>query len=168
MPSLRLSPLTVLVVLTLAVPVDPASAQGRRPTTPETRAARDSVIDIPESMMPPAGKCRIWMNDVPAKQQPAPTDCTTAFRQKPSNAVLVFGPTVRDLSPFAVRNRRARDTQRVPAVDSGVPLPASRQVPASREAASREPERREPESREAPPPAKRDTPPPAPKKPEKP
>lgn len=61
------------------------------------------MVEIPEAMMPPAGKCRIWMLNVPAKQQPAATDCTTAMRQKPANAVLVFGAAVRDLSPFEAR-----------------------------------------------------------------
>lgn len=102
-PSLRLPPITAVVALVLSVPVAPAAAQDRRAPTPAPAPARDSVVDIPESMMPPAGKCRIWMLNVPAKQQPASTDCTTALRQKPANAVLVFGPAVRDLSPFEVQ-----------------------------------------------------------------
>ncbi len=108
MPSLRLSPITAVLSLVLSLPVFPAVAQDRRAPAP----ARDSVVEIPEAMMPPAGKCRIWMLNVPAKQQPAATDCTTAMRQKPANAVLVFGPAVRDLSPFEAREswRRAAET----------------------------------------------------------
>lgn len=89
--------LPVLALCTLAVPLS-AGAQARVPV-------RDSVAGIPRSMVPPAGKCRIWMEGVPASQQPAPTDCTTALRQKPANGVLVFGPAKRDLSPFDARQQ---------------------------------------------------------------
>lgn len=59
----------------------------------QSRTSRDTV---PLTMLPPAGKCRIWMAGVPAAQQPAPTDCSTALRQKPANGVLLYGPTQRD------------------------------------------------------------------------
>lgn len=110
MPSLRLSPIIAVVSLVLSVPAVPAGAQERR--APEPAPTRDSVVKIPEAMMPPAGKCRIWMLNVPAKQQPAATDCTTAMRQKPANAVLVFGPAVRDLSPFEARESWRRATEK--------------------------------------------------------
>jgi hypothetical protein len=35
--------------------------------------------------------CRIWLNDVPAGQQPAPTDCATAVKNKPANGRVIFG-----------------------------------------------------------------------------
>jgi hypothetical protein len=35
--------------------------------------------------------CRIWLNDVPAGQQPAPTDCASAVRNRPANARVLFG-----------------------------------------------------------------------------
>jgi hypothetical protein len=107
-PLLRLSTLATLAVL--AVAPAPAGAQGRSAPAKENedRSQRpitsDSSVSIPRNMMPPAGKCRIWMRGVPAAQQPAPTDCTTALRQSPANGVLVFGPALRDLSPFDVRN----------------------------------------------------------------
>ncbi|MEP6618709.1 MAG: hypothetical protein ABJE47_05325 [bacterium] len=40
---------------------------------------------------PPKGMCRIWLDKVPPKQQPAPTDCPTAVRNKPTNARVIFG-----------------------------------------------------------------------------
>ena len=49
-------------------------------------------------MLPPAGKCRIWMDGVPAAQQPAPTDCTTALRQRPANGTILYGPASRETS----------------------------------------------------------------------
>ena len=40
---------------------------------------------------PPPGMCRIWIDGVPAERQPAPTDCATAMRRRPSNARVIFG-----------------------------------------------------------------------------
>jgi|CXWK01.1.fsa_nt_gi hypothetical protein len=58
-------------------------------------ATRDTV---PLSLLPPAGKCRIWMDGVPAAQQPAPTDCATALRQRPANGTILYGPAARETS----------------------------------------------------------------------
>ncbi len=52
--------------------------------------------NVPVAMLPPAGLCRIWINEVPASQQPAPTDCATALRQRPANGTILYGPTERD------------------------------------------------------------------------
>lgn len=46
---------------------------------------------------PPPGMCRIWINGVPAERQPAPTDCATAMRRRPSNARVIFGDEVRGI-----------------------------------------------------------------------
>jgi hypothetical protein len=46
---------------------------------------------IPAESRPPAGMCRIWLDDVPAGQQPAPTDCATAIKNKPQNGRVIFG-----------------------------------------------------------------------------
>lgn len=46
---------------------------------------------VPAAYRPPAGMCRIWIEGVPASQQPAPTDCVTAVRNKPVNGSVVFG-----------------------------------------------------------------------------
>jgi hypothetical protein len=47
--------------------------------------------DVPKAYRPPPGMCRIWLEKVPPKQQPAPTDCPTAVRNKPSNGRVLFG-----------------------------------------------------------------------------
>ena len=47
--------------------------------------------DIPQSSRPPAGMCRIWLDNVPAAQQPAPTDCATAVRNRPAKGRVIFG-----------------------------------------------------------------------------
>lgn len=45
---------------------------------------------------PPPGMCRVWIDDVPAPQQPAPTDCATALRNRPKNGRVLFGPNADD------------------------------------------------------------------------
>jgi hypothetical protein len=63
-------------------PAHVAGAQGRGDKKPPT---------IPAESRPPAGMCRIWLDDVPAGQQPAPTDCATAVKNKPQNGRVIFG-----------------------------------------------------------------------------
>jgi hypothetical protein len=49
----------------------------------------------------------LWINGVPASQQPAPTDCASAIRNRPSNAAVIYGAPVRteamEMEPFARR-----------------------------------------------------------------
>ena len=47
--------------------------------------------DVPAAYRPPPGMCRIWVDGVPAGQQPAPIDCATALRTRPSNGRVIFG-----------------------------------------------------------------------------
>jgi hypothetical protein len=54
-------------------------------------AQRRGDDDIPKSYRPPPGMCRIWLDKVPPKQQPAPTDCPTAVKNKPANGKVIFG-----------------------------------------------------------------------------
>ena len=63
-------------------PMHSAGAQARGDKKPPT---------IPSGSRPPAGMCRIWLDDVPAGQQPAPTDCATAVKNKPQNGRVIFG-----------------------------------------------------------------------------
>ena len=76
--------LSAVVLLSFAVLASPsvASAQGK-----STRGNKD----IPANMRPPAGMCRVWLDDVPAAQQPAPTDCPTAVRNRPAKGRVIFG-----------------------------------------------------------------------------
>lgn len=46
---------------------------------------------VPPAYRPPSGMCRIWIQGVPANQQPAPTDCVTAVRNRPVNGYVIFG-----------------------------------------------------------------------------
>jgi len=120
---------TTVLVASAAWPL--AAQQGREPKP-----------RVPESFAPPAGLCRLWIEGVPASQQPAPTDCANAIRNRPPNAQVLFGPQrrgesmelrrftgrgaqpfVRHLVPSAVNGRgrdeaRARDEARDRAADT--------------------------------------------------
>ena len=66
--------------LILGLAAQPLGAQERRDEA------------IPKSAMPPAGMCRVWLDNVAPAQQPAPTDCSTAIKNSPgSGARLIFG-----------------------------------------------------------------------------
>ena len=73
---------TIAISLALAVAAAaPLSAQGNG-----TKGGK-----IPPGQRPPAGMCRIWLDGVPPGQQPAPTDCATAVRNRPANGRVIFG-----------------------------------------------------------------------------
>ncbi|HEU4746910.1 MAG TPA: hypothetical protein VFS56_00305 [Gemmatimonadaceae bacterium] len=71
-----------------------ANAQ-RRPVpiksgTEQTAQSRRDQ-SVPPGYAPPAGMCRIWIRGVPPGQQPAPTDCASAVRNRPANGKVLFG-----------------------------------------------------------------------------
>jgi hypothetical protein len=104
--------------------------------------ANEKRTEIPTEQRPPAGMCRIWLDGVPASQQPAPTDCATAIRHRPPNGRVIFGnlrDTVvqkRQVRPFIDRTRSTdrridsntnRSRDRDPRLDSvGNPARAQR------------------------------------------
>ena len=51
---------------------------------------------VPADARPPKGMCRIWIDGVPAAQQPAATDCATAVKNRPSNGRVIFGDDYAD------------------------------------------------------------------------
>jgi hypothetical protein len=85
--------LALPVAVGLIVSASVAGAQRpvpAKPQTPVTQQSRREQI-VPPGFFPPAGMCRIWIKDVPAGQQPAPTDCASAVRNRPSNGRVLFG-----------------------------------------------------------------------------
>lgn len=58
--------------------------------------AQDGKTQVPRSHVPPAGMCRIWLDNVPPAQQPAPTDCASAVRNLPRNGRVVFSDEPRN------------------------------------------------------------------------
>ena len=81
--------LTLAGVLSITAAA-PAGAQGRG----------RGVDTIPTAYKPPAGMCRIWLDDVPPARQPAPTECASAVRNRPSNGRVIFGDEPKDKSRF--------------------------------------------------------------------
>ncbi len=65
----------------------PVAQKGRTEQTEQSR--RDPIV--PQGYSPPAGMCRIWIKGVPPGQQPAPTDCASAVRNRPANGRVLFG-----------------------------------------------------------------------------
>jgi hypothetical protein len=61
------------------------------PLAAQAKTRASSNADIPKAERPPAGMCRIWLDDVPAAQQPAATDCPTAVRNRPAKGRVIFG-----------------------------------------------------------------------------
>ena len=80
---------------------------------------RDTAA-IPARARPPAGMCRIWLDDVPVAQQPAPTDCTSAVRNKPAKGRVLFGDdyvkreSTQKTLPFGKGFAPAKSTSRPP------------------------------------------------------
>lgn len=78
------------VLLASLTPVVAASAQATGTRTADVRAVADSAI--PREYLPPEEMCRIWLDGVPPSQQPAPTECSVAVRNKPPNGRVIYGP----------------------------------------------------------------------------
>lgn len=74
-------------------------------------SARKAAASIPAEARPPRGMCRIWINGVPAAQQPAVTDCATAIRNRPANARVIFGD---DYADSTKARGRGSDTSTLP------------------------------------------------------
>ncbi len=151
-----------LVPAVLMLTAVPATAAAQvRPGTRDT---------VPAAMLPPAGKCRVWMSGVPASQQPAPTDCPTALRQRTGNAVILYGPTQKSANsgrfdpavgkePESRRKALAeqREARLVPAAERDAAVKAARErpvvgrtpavkSPVPPKAATAEPSKKKPES----------------------
>ena len=79
--------------LGLVVSAGVAEAQRPVPAKPRVPATQSQSLQqiVPPGFFPPAGMCRIWINGVPAGQQPAPTDCASAVRNRPANGRVLFG-----------------------------------------------------------------------------
>jgi hypothetical protein len=85
-----MSRLFIVLALALVVPSG-ISAQALKQEAPKGK----KEATVPKAYLPPAGMCRIWVDNVPAARQPAPTDCATAIRNRPPNARVLF-PAAKD------------------------------------------------------------------------
>jgi len=57
---------------------------------------QDPKTSVPRTHLPPPGMCRIWLENVPPAQQPAPTDCASAARNLPRNGRLIYSDEPRN------------------------------------------------------------------------
>jgi len=96
---------------------------GAWPLSAQNADRRDD--EVPSAQRPPAGMCRIWIDGVPADRQPAPTDCASAIRRRPSNARVVFGTTGSPERQLAPRDESPSDRTRAPVTTPDRP-PAER------------------------------------------
>jgi hypothetical protein len=67
----------------------PLAAQRPTPAKP-TVPASSRKFQLPPGFAPPSGMCRVWIDNVPASQQPAPTDCASAVKNRPLNSRVIF------------------------------------------------------------------------------
>jgi hypothetical protein len=91
------------------------------------RARAADTSSVPVSHRPPPGMCRIWLDNVPPAQQPAPTECSVAVRNRPANGRVLFGDDyVRDADRERGKGRgKSRPAERPhgPSAEDGADLP---------------------------------------------
>ena len=96
------------------------------------QAQKRDAPDIPASSRPPAGMCRIWLDDVPASRQPAPTDCASAVRNKPAKGRVIFGDDYVTKKKPETSTKRPSDSStksRGPAIKGFAPTKGSTKIP---------------------------------------
>jgi hypothetical protein len=71
----------------------PAAAQQ---TQQPQKDSGKKAAPVPADARPPKGMCRVWIDGVPAAQQPAATDCSTAVKNRPNNGRVIFGDDFAD------------------------------------------------------------------------
>ena len=84
----------VFAVLIVGFVANAAPAMAQR--TNQKDSAKKNESAVPVESRPPKGMCRIWLDNVPAAQQPAVTDCSTAIKNRPSNGRVLFGDDYAD------------------------------------------------------------------------
>lgn len=98
----------------------PASAQSTPPVRSLAPLKSRAPVrgEVPASYLPPSGMCRIWIDNVPPAQQPAPTDCASAIKHRPSNGRVIFpedgARSGKNAKGEVDAKRKDRDTKRKP------------------------------------------------------
>ena len=75
---------------------------------------RQQQTKVPPAYRPPSGMCRIWIEGVPANQQPAPTDCVTAVRNRPVNGTVIFGDSPKRGNEKSKKGKSKKDSDDSP------------------------------------------------------
>ena len=79
----------IAMSISAAAMILPAAAKGQ--SAPRRSNKPDSAATVPAQSRPPRGMCRVWLDGVPATQQPAATDCSNAVKNRPQNGRVLFG-----------------------------------------------------------------------------
>lgn len=91
----QVGPFALLAITLTFIGGSSLGAQVSRSFTMPRRES-EQQNEVPKEYLPPRGMCRIWLDGVPPNQQPAPTDCATAIRNKPRNGRVIFGEDAGD------------------------------------------------------------------------
>lgn len=98
--------LTAGLIVAAVAPASLAAQQSQKDS------ARKSA-SVPADARPPKGMCRIWLDNVPANQQPAATDCPTAVKNRPANGHVIFGDDFAD-------STKSRTSDKAPALPPNI------------------------------------------------
>lgn len=94
------------------------------------KSERPVRTEVPAEQRAPKGMCRIWLKDVAAAQQPAPTDCAAAVKNCPPNGKVIFGDTEETKSKPKVDAPDSDSTRRsTPMIKSLIGKPVLRKKP---------------------------------------
>ena len=107
--------LMAAAVLSLTIPAGQAFAQSRD----KDKDRDNEKAGVPREYLPPAGMCRVWVDGVPPQQQPAPTDCASAVRNKPANGRVIYGEDKakgKKIDDLPIKSLRSTDKKGPPLV----------------------------------------------------
>jgi len=113
---------SLYVLVFAAMAAGSASLQAQARPQPQ-----DPKPAVPRTHMPPPGMCRIWLDNVPATQQPAPTDCASAVRNQPRNGRVIFNDEPRN--PRLPIVKSLKDPAQTPRKVPDEPAPAKPPTP---------------------------------------
>ena len=108
---------SLFALVLIAVAAEGATLQAQARPVPQ-----DPKPAVPQTHLPPPGMCRIWLDNVPPAQQPAPTDCASAARNLPRNGRLIYNdegrnprlPLVKSLKEPVVQRKAPGDSTATP------------------------------------------------------
>lgn len=105
-----------VILVAGAVVIAPAHAQSTNAPRQTQQRTTQPPAEVPGRLRPPPGMCRVWVDNVPARQQPAPTDCARAIRNRPPNGRVIFpDQDRRELSRPKARAKDERQPAKPPA-----------------------------------------------------
>lgn len=113
---------SLFALVLIVVAAEGATLQAQARPVPQ-----DPKPVVPRTHLPPPGMCRIWLDNVPPAQQPAPTDCASAARNLPRNGRLLYNDEGRNSRLPLVKSLKEPVVQRK-APDDSTPTPPKPQT----------------------------------------